>query len=98
ASVAGRAREETMPMLTFLPNRAEARAPLARPGRPDKPARSVPPARMGRPIVVARSRGRAGLGRIAWSRKLRGRAARPGRYRLIVTATVGSARIASTVT
>jgi len=53
---------------------------------------------MGRPIVVARSRGRAGLGRIAWSRKLRGRAARPGRYRLIVTATVGSARIASTLT
>jgi sugar lactone lactonase YvrE len=52
----------------------------------------------GRAVVVARTRGRAGLDRITWNGRLHGRAAPPGRYRLIVTATVGPNRASSALT
>lgn len=51
-----------------------------------------------RPVVVARRAGHAGLNTIFWNRRLaRGRAARPGRYRLAVTATVAGRSATSTL-
>lgn len=51
-----------------------------------------------RPVVVARRAGHAGLNTISWNRRLaRGRGARPGRYRLAVTATVAGRSATSTL-
>jgi hypothetical protein len=47
--------------------------------------------------TVGRKRGRAGLNRITWNRKLAGKRAKPGAYRLIVTATANNKKATSTL-
>jgi len=58
---------------------------------------SIKPPR-GRTLVVATARGRAGLDKITWNRKLKRKHAPHGRYKLIVTATVGKRSVQSTLT
>lgn len=52
----------------------------------------------GRRHVVARTTAEAGRHVLRWNRRLAGHAARPGRYRLTVTATTSTARASHTVT
>ncbi|MEA2403988.1 MAG: hypothetical protein QOE08_635, partial [Thermoleophilaceae bacterium] len=44
----------------------------------------------GRLRSVARKRGRAGVNRVTWNRKLAGKRAKPGTYRLVVTASANN--------
>lgn len=55
----------------------------------------VPP--KGRSVTVAKADGRVGRNVIAWNRRLSGRRAKPGTYRLRVTATAGRQSATSTV-
>jgi hypothetical protein len=49
----------------------------------------------GRARIVARKRGRAGVDRVTWNRKLAGKRAKPGTYRLTVTATANGKKATS---
>jgi hypothetical protein len=51
----------------------------------------------GRLRSVARKRGRAGVNRVTWNRKLAGKRAKPGTYRLIITATANNKKATSTL-
>jgi hypothetical protein len=48
--------------------------------------------------VVAHANGQAGVGALVWNRRLGSRTTPPGRYQLIVTATVGKTTMDSMVT
>jgi hypothetical protein len=58
---------------------------------------SVVPAH-GRAAVVAHANGQAGLGHITWNRKLHGKTAKPGKYKLTITATADGLSSHSTLT
>lgn len=51
----------------------------------------------GKAVTVATAEGKAGLNTIVWNRKLAGKRAKPGTYRLKVTATAGGRTVASVI-
>jgi Glycine rich protein/HYDIN/CFA65/VesB-like, Ig-like domain len=52
----------------------------------------------GKAIAVTRTHGLAGVDQLSWNGKLKGKRAKPGRYRLIVSATSNGIRRSSSVT